>query len=270
MSKECRICFDTNSSNINKLIAPCKCSGTSRYVHETCLNKWRNMNTNRIPFFKCMECRENYQMEYDYPFENFIIDLHTTIKGVHPFLIYYIYLFASTSMFYYIDTDNRILDTYNNVYEDHLYLSKDHIIVFYMGLSKSLFFNVVYSIYLVLRCIKIRNYCKFSRKMFLIDIFYAFIINLFYILPLYIGSTDIYLAIIYVLSFMQPLLFYTYNGIHNGVVNYINAKNNLRILDLSENDDDIIETHINVTSANTIISTSIDDEEQNIIDITND
>ena len=36
---QCRICF--SGAEDGKLIAPCKCSGTQRYVHEECLRKWQ-------------------------------------------------------------------------------------------------------------------------------------------------------------------------------------------------------------------------------------
>ena len=36
---QCRICF--SGVDEGKLIAPCKCDGTQRYVHEECLRKWQ-------------------------------------------------------------------------------------------------------------------------------------------------------------------------------------------------------------------------------------
>ena len=32
----CKICFDIETSK-NKVMSPCKCKGTSAYVHENCL-----------------------------------------------------------------------------------------------------------------------------------------------------------------------------------------------------------------------------------------
>ena len=40
--KECRICF--NNDKDDEYIAPCLCSGTSKYVHISCLEKWREIN----------------------------------------------------------------------------------------------------------------------------------------------------------------------------------------------------------------------------------
>ena len=40
-NKECRICFENYETVDNELIYPCYCSGTSKYVHRECLEKWR-------------------------------------------------------------------------------------------------------------------------------------------------------------------------------------------------------------------------------------
>ena len=60
IEKQCRICLE--SDNTNDLIAPCLCSGTSKYVHRQCLDQWRAQDINGECFFKCNECQENYQL----------------------------------------------------------------------------------------------------------------------------------------------------------------------------------------------------------------
>ncbi|MBA0635312.1 hypothetical protein Godav_026117, partial [Gossypium davidsonii] len=35
---QCRICLETDGRDF---IAPCKCKGTSKYVHRECLDHWR-------------------------------------------------------------------------------------------------------------------------------------------------------------------------------------------------------------------------------------
>jgi len=68
-NNECRICFEEESEN-NKLIHPCLCSGTSKYIHISCLNEWRYSNVNRSSFYKCSECNYKYKFKYLYPNEN--------------------------------------------------------------------------------------------------------------------------------------------------------------------------------------------------------
>ena len=38
----CRICLE-EEDNINSLISPCRCSGSSKYVHIQCLQNWRRV-----------------------------------------------------------------------------------------------------------------------------------------------------------------------------------------------------------------------------------
>ena len=62
---ECRICFELEMSD-DLFISPCRCSGTSKYVHQSCLHNWRYINRNEIAFRKCMECHENYRIIKSY------------------------------------------------------------------------------------------------------------------------------------------------------------------------------------------------------------
>lgn len=48
----CRICFDYYD-----LISPCDCRGTSKYVHEFCLQQWRA----KIKSYKCEICNAPYK-----------------------------------------------------------------------------------------------------------------------------------------------------------------------------------------------------------------
>jgi len=39
--KCCRICLQSDAQDENNmLISPCKCSGSSKYVHKNCLEEW--------------------------------------------------------------------------------------------------------------------------------------------------------------------------------------------------------------------------------------
>lgn len=60
--KMCRICLQ-DELNDNLLINPCRCAGTSKYVHKLCLDTWRNTNIHSESFLKCMECNTYYIFE---------------------------------------------------------------------------------------------------------------------------------------------------------------------------------------------------------------
>ena len=61
----CRICLQED--NPNNMIYPCKCNGTSKYVHKDCLNQWRMMSDNSDAKYKCFECNYEYQI-INYPY----------------------------------------------------------------------------------------------------------------------------------------------------------------------------------------------------------
>ena len=59
----CRICYDNKNVSTNRLIAPCRCNGSSKYIHDKCLEKWRFSNMpNSDPRKKCMECNYEYNI----------------------------------------------------------------------------------------------------------------------------------------------------------------------------------------------------------------
>ena len=55
----CRICLE-EESNIDMLINPCKCDGTSKYVHKTCINTWFDETSNPDARKMCMACKTPY------------------------------------------------------------------------------------------------------------------------------------------------------------------------------------------------------------------
>ena len=59
--EECRICFDIETEK-NKFVSPCRCSGTSKFVHIKCINKWRRVNRGKDAYDQCMECRETHRI----------------------------------------------------------------------------------------------------------------------------------------------------------------------------------------------------------------
>lgn len=61
MTSTCRICFDEDVA-LN-MIAPCKCAGTSKYVHRRCLDTWRAQDPSSDNFRRCNSCRFVYLLE---------------------------------------------------------------------------------------------------------------------------------------------------------------------------------------------------------------
>lgn len=57
----CRICLE--STDPENFIYPCKCSGTSKYVHNYCLLKWINQNIDNEKSEVCDQCKHHYNFK---------------------------------------------------------------------------------------------------------------------------------------------------------------------------------------------------------------
>jgi hypothetical protein len=67
----CRICLE-EETDIDKLIAPCRCSGSSKYVHLDCLQTWRRTSRGSVGENKCMECHTEYLVRKKYSRERIL------------------------------------------------------------------------------------------------------------------------------------------------------------------------------------------------------
>lgn len=92
----CRFCFEKAESD-NPLIDPCKCIGSTKYVHVLCLRQWRLYSTNHEWTNKCQLCLTEYmqylrwQKEENPIVTNFLfalVDKHYAIT----IIIYYLHL----------------------------------------------------------------------------------------------------------------------------------------------------------------------------------
>src|SRR5690606_15345459 len=60
----CRICLSTASEapEAGALISPCRCKGTSKYVHDSCLRQWRTTSASSKAYYECNTCGYKYQL----------------------------------------------------------------------------------------------------------------------------------------------------------------------------------------------------------------
>ena len=61
--KICRICYDSDSKET--LYNPCKCCGSIKWVHTSCLNKWISISEKN----KCSQCHYEYKFEKKYKYK---------------------------------------------------------------------------------------------------------------------------------------------------------------------------------------------------------
>jgi RING-variant domain len=58
----CRICFEVEVKN-NRVISPCKCSGSCKYVHKNCLREWLSKKFIEFSNPKCEVCDSPYVLK---------------------------------------------------------------------------------------------------------------------------------------------------------------------------------------------------------------
>ncbi|KAL2210731.1 hypothetical protein CC79DRAFT_1319588 [Sarocladium strictum] len=55
--------YVSDDPELGRLLSPCKCKGSQKYVHEGCLNAWRLANPHATRnFWQCPTCKFTYQM----------------------------------------------------------------------------------------------------------------------------------------------------------------------------------------------------------------
>jgi hypothetical protein len=105
----CRICFEKGD-----LISPCLCTGSSKYVHSSCLEKWYAVEPTRGR--NCTVCLEEFIVHRTYPLEvlsrgprvyNDSYYFDPIVQFFISFVELYIFLMASA---YYGLSDNSIKD----------------------------------------------------------------------------------------------------------------------------------------------------------------
>ena len=168
--RECRICLEKEDSE-NKLISPCNCNGTSKYVHDTCLRRWRYMNRDNDAFIKCRECNANYVILREV---NERVSFICYDDGVIAYLVFSIILIVSFVIvpFNYMNDYNLIVNildftdsnttsielrkTFNS---DILMLSLFNIITLF-----SFYFNGFNLYYFIKTNCKIKNYKEYFKQ----------------------------------------------------------------------------------------------------------
>ncbi|XP_059659395.1 uncharacterized protein LOC132306156 [Cornus florida] len=75
----CRICHEEEFGSCNSLEAPCACSGTVKFAHRDCIQRWCNEKGNTI----CEICLQKFEQGYTAPPKKpqLVVDTAVTIRG---------------------------------------------------------------------------------------------------------------------------------------------------------------------------------------------
>ena len=205
----CRICFEQHDISSNKLISPCLCRGTQKYIHINCLKQWRIVNNNNPEKRdKCEICNFHFVINNNQNFSiykednsfflilirNFLIIIYSVIYGS---LDYNYDFFTVKALNLFTITDCEILkdlkkmkkNTYDNIKQNN-----DYTLILYIVFIFA-FVNFIYYLCLTIRIlnkrkklqdteykkkVRILNVCiKYQQILFLFFYYISLIINNF-------------------------------------------------------------------------------------------
>ena len=112
-NKLCRICLDDSDPH-KKLIVPCRCSGTQKYVHESCLSRWRETQFSLRDVDKCEICLYNYKFNKITPYWFFRLgfnpDIHPYNRCFRISLIYSLLIIFIDMIFSPLDKNDNLIN----------------------------------------------------------------------------------------------------------------------------------------------------------------
>jgi E3 ubiquitin-protein ligase DOA10 len=213
----CRICLDED--DINNLIYPCKCTGTSRYVHKNCLNEWRTITSNENYRYKCEICNYTYQIVISSNSQSCFMK---SILSANSFYVCMnIFAFILGLILKEIDKDHKLIRVFVSK-PDKLSDGDISLIYWIMSLSTSI---LILIIYLIGGLFTIRNpklYCKLYNEnkktfiMFICLITMTLVINFYNISVILIEFLIYNISILHLQSIIKVRL-----SNYNEIVNYV-------------------------------------------------
>ncbi|XP_055902373.1 E3 ubiquitin-protein ligase MARCHF5 [Eupeodes corollae] len=89
--RSCWICFSTDDDNkLAAWVQPCKCRGTTKWVHQSCLYRWvdEKQKGNALRSVSCQQCQTEYIIVFPHmgKFANVLEVFDNLIKRLSPFL----------------------------------------------------------------------------------------------------------------------------------------------------------------------------------------
>lgn len=242
---ECRICFEIESYD-DPFISPCLCKGTSKYVHRSCLNTWRNFNRESEGWKKCMECHETYTLQYKYPMEK---DIFINIKT--PIVIYffqYIIALGFGSIIWLLDVNTdylaiKMLNFNVTLKSPSLltYIKEDELTpqVFYFCYAMFIqnLFQYLYFFYITNNSIwRNKLYFKKIKNSYFSSLFLTLQFIIWYYILVWNNRTIIFLNIVSFISMVEPIVYYQLIKKHKKIIKILNFdENEEEILSYEEN-----------------------------------
>ena len=219
----CRICLEEDL--ISNMISPCRCSGSSKYVHSNCLNEWRSVSSNTEHFYQCDICKFKYKFKpNEQESNNLILQKFCKYISTHSFCFFLFYFFIVFILSFIIKTiDYNFNDSIKkNIFDDDVvYLYISGIIVFMFQIFLILYwFSIVKNKKLYCR-IYYNDNSSFKRKF------------IFFCSVLILGV--LIFGWIFLLTGLQMTILYLFH-IHFVLIERLNRENQYSVIINFEND----------------------------------
>lgn len=208
---QCRYCLEDDS--VGKLVSPCNCNGTSKYIHAKCLDIWRNQNVENEHYKKCIDCQTEYKFKNLNENETFFISLNN-------FRYLYITMFM---IFVLFTTTIQVKHLYNyNLHNNSSIITNENIDILNTMLSSSFITYITFYLSLFAFLFFIKNRMLYVNKMYIFNLIAFFNISQIFIFFLNI-YTFCALGIMY--TFLNYFIMYTYIDNHNKQIMELNKSN---------------------------------------------
>jgi len=240
--RECRICMIGDEEE--ELIQPCRC--TTAYVHESCLQKWREENIDNERYEQCEICKANYLIKREFPKETF--ELEKSCSPFFPsFCIYIGYLLLGALIIGFTDTVTEVysITIMNNGEKDKKLIndldSGDSFTwcLYYTNYTSYLIcmlFSVYISIGIVLKVHRKKEYFKktLCKYIFYFLLSWSYFYN-YLIFYKALNRFDIYITSMAVSSAANYIIIRNVLSLHNNTIKKLNTNNTESIMSVRYN-----------------------------------
>lgn len=251
---ECRICFEEETPD-NPFVWPCRCKGTSKFVHASCLETWRNENIDRPPFELCMECRYTYKFLNEYPYEfKAIIPVNIAVIFFSSQIIPILLTFPISQI--NKSNNNSIINFYAKNHNAGFYnlmkMSRDYydilnydlcynIIVF----NQTLLLMLIHSTFTFINVYRKTEYFKYVKNTLPIYFLYMFK----FIILLNIENTGYdwittFLILTFFFPLIEPLFYLSVLKRHNKILHVMDLDNKYILQNYDSDNDEDISQHL--------------------------
>lgn len=243
---ECRICFEEETAEL-PFIWPCRCKGTSKYVHESCLERWRYENIDNPAFEICMECRYKYRFSHEYPCEFhsqlpvnlcFISGIINIIPFIFTFIVNRIDNVNNYIIIKSIYGENNPIVKYGSLHPETmnslLYCLYYNMILF----VQCLFFTLFFICYVCKSVYRKKLYVKLLLKEWKFCFAFLFKFPLLYqTTAVDVGWLTIFITMSSIFIFLEPMFYIVFIKKHNYILTCMDETNDYSLRNYTEEDD---------------------------------